>query len=81
MLADVQDFLAQITTHNSPPFTIPRHEREPKSWPSTYEESDLLWEEGAKAERAIKLPVGTNMPKWLDMSEDQLGKFSLVLGI
>ena len=45
MLADVQDFLAQITTHNSPPFTIPRHEREPKSWPSTYEELDLLWEE------------------------------------
>ncbi|KAI4700965.1 hypothetical protein J4E81_003929 [Alternaria sp. BMP 2799] len=70
---DVQDFLAQIPTHHSPPFAIPRHERETKSWPSTYEESDLLWEEGAKAERAIKLPVGTNMPKWLDMAEDQLG--------
>ena len=81
MLADVQDFLAQIPTHasQSPPFVIPRHEREPKTWPTTYQESDVLWEQGAKAERAIKLPVGTDMPKWLNMGEDQLGKFPLEL--
>ncbi|KAI4922039.1 hypothetical protein J4E90_000467 [Alternaria incomplexa] len=41
--------------------------------PTTYQESDELWQQAAKGERAIKLPVGANMPKWLNIEESQLG--------
>jgi hypothetical protein len=49
---DVQALLtkAQEHAHSSPPFTVPRQERRPSTWPATYPEMDKIWDQAVKGE-------------------------------
>ncbi|KAI4664851.1 uncharacterized protein J4E79_003149 [Alternaria viburni] len=70
----VQEFLATVYDHacTSPPFVIPRRERDPSTWPLTYPDMDFAWGQAVEGEHAIELP--DTMDNWIDMSESNLVK-------
>ena len=76
----VQEFIAAVYDHacKSPPFIIPRRERNPSTWPLTYAEMDHAWGQAVEGEQAIELPK--QMDKWIDMEECNLGEFPLEIG-
>ena len=59
----------------SPPFLIPRRERNPSTWPLTYADMDYAWGQAVEGEQAIELPE--TMDKWIDMDEGNLGKLPM----